>query len=182
MKAEQFFPLVFLALLISACASGSKAVLGEATVQPSTSLSSETALPTSHISSTPPLPALPVTPSATQPDRTATMSNTPTKLYRPLFKTPLSIPSLTGTPQAQDLAEMAIDDLAGRLGVERDSVQLIQVIFTELTPEALKCAAGNAGIQVPMIVFGYEIILQAEGRLYRYLGHGRQVIYCPGEF
>ncbi len=82
----------------------------------------------------------------------------------------------------QPLVEKAKDDLVARLGVSRDMVQVVEVNFTELTPDDLKCSPGDSGIEVPMVVFGYEMILQVQGVTYRYVGQGQNVMFCPIEF
>ncbi len=106
---------------------------------------------------------------------------TPTRMPLSFFKTTTAPPNAE-TPQAHALVEKAKNDLAARLGVPGDLIQVVEVNFTELTPDDLKCSHGDSGMEVPMIVFGYELILQVQGVTYRYVGRGQEVIYCPREF
>ncbi len=88
--------------------------------------------------------------------------------------TPPAIPA-----GAQASVEGARADLAGRLGMPVDQVQVVQVEEVEWPDASLGCP--EPGMMYAQVVTpGYRIILDAEGQEYKYHADRRgQAVYCP---
>ncbi|MFZ5807798.1 MAG: hypothetical protein ACOY16_00800 [Chloroflexota bacterium] len=98
---------------------------------------------------------------------------------QPMFK---FTPAGYGAPlpfSTQSLLEQAREDLADRLGVAVEGVELVEVNQTELALQDWQCLTDSFTVELPAVVFGVEIWLRVDGSLYRYVGHGRQVRLCP---
>lgn len=119
----------------------------------------------------------PSTPCETAPPREDTAAvETP-----PGRATPSSSP-ITATPSFEmtDIVSRAINDLATRLGVSPDQVEVLSITPDEFPASNLGC--GEYGEQpdrpIPALVTGQRIVLEARGRSYVYHTHGPQVVYC----
>jgi hypothetical protein len=91
-------------------------------------------------------------------------------------------PGGTVTPlsfSTQSLLEQARADLANRLGVAVEGVEIVEVNQTELALQDWQCLKDSFAVELPAVVIGVEIWLRVDGSLYRYVGHGRQVRLCP---
>ncbi len=142
-----------------------------------------------------PNPAVPeVTPAAAEPTGTAESTSrpaaTPASAAEPTRAAPTAAPTMqevtpmpgpTTNPAesgANFLIDLAVDDLAARLNISREAIELVR--FEEVTwPDgALGCPQpGMAYIQV--LVDGAFIQLRADGNLYNYhSGGGRGPFLC----
>jgi hypothetical protein len=83
-------------------------------------------------------------------------------------------------PQGKDVVEVAIQDLAGKLGIDPVEIELVSVDVDELPAKTLGCSSKNqpGAPVVPAFVSGKIIRLRAGGELYEYHASGRQVVYC----
>jgi hypothetical protein len=85
-------------------------------------------------------------------------------------------------PQGKDVVEVAIQDLAGKLGIDPAEIELVSVDVEELPAKTLGCSPKNqpGAPVVPAFVSGKIIRLRAGGELYEYHASGRLVVYCSG--
>jgi len=104
----------------------------------------------------------------------ATVANQPTPV--PIPVSPMSTPP----PTPEKPAESAVADLAKRLGIQPEEIQVVSVVQTEMPVDNLGCPAPGRepGFTIPGIVMGYEVRLRHRESLYLYHVHGLRVIYC----
>jgi hypothetical protein len=163
MKINIKFSL-FLFITITACAQ----------------ISQQTIPPYSDSIGYPTIPESDVTPlSSSIPHTVVPFSKVTTKPPQPMFK---FTPGGTVTPlpfSTQSLLEQARQDLADRLGIAVEGVEVVEVNQTELALQDWQCLMDSFAVELPAVVMGVEIWLRVDGSLYRYVGHGRQVRLCP---
>jgi len=85
-------------------------------------------------------------------------------------------------PQGRDVVEVAVEDLAGRLGLDPSEIEVVSVDSDELPAKTLGCSTKNQpGAPVlPAFVSGKIIRLRAGEQIYEYHASGLQVVYCSG--
>lgn len=73
-----------------------------------------------------------------------------------------------------------MDDLAERLGVNAEDIQVVNVEQAEMPVENLGCPVPDQepGFTIPGMVFGYEVVLRYGEMEYLYHIHGLRVVYC----
>lgn len=121
-----------------------------------------------------PLPQVTLTPpSATAPAETLTSTALPAE------------PTETGVSQGQQsldklVADLAVEDLAQRLGIPASEIQVVSVITQELPVQNLGCPQKlpTGGPDVQGEVMGKVIRLQAGDTIYEYRARGRDLVYC----
>jgi len=102
-----------------------------------------------------------------QPTAQTTTMNTPTRPTK-LESTPLEI--------------QARLDLAGRLNMPAEEIEVVSVEQTEMPTGSLGCGE-TGGIQNPGLIIGEEITLRAGGREYTYHSDGQRLVPCsPADF
>ncbi len=144
----------------------------------------------------PTIPPLPIqTHHPIDSPRIEIKTNSITPIYQ-YTQTALTIPTLTpqitpiieitssnlSTPtdiNAQTLINKAVEDLAIRLRVSKESIQVIETNKIELPIQDWKCNPHNTEIIIPAYIIGIEIYLRVNQKIYRYIGHGKQVVFCP---
>ncbi len=87
-------------------------------------------------------------------------------------------PAIT-PPSIEGLVELAKRDLAQRLGISANEINVIRVVEMELPIQDLGCPGGREpGFTIPAFVMGYEIVLSAKGEEHVYHGRGARVVFC----
>jgi len=76
------------------------------------------------------------------------------------------------------LVTMAVEDLAGRLGIEESAIQVETVEAVEWPDTSLGCPEPGM-MYAQVITPGYRILLKAQGQIYEYHGSRSRVVYCP---
>jgi hypothetical protein len=79
---------------------------------------------------------------------------------------------------AADLVAQAIADLAGRLGIAADAIQVQSAEAVEWPDASLGCPEPGM-MYAQVITPGYRIVLEAGGQLYEYHSSLSRVVYCP---
>ncbi|MCX6030200.1 MAG: hypothetical protein NT169_13010 [Chloroflexi bacterium] len=93
--------------------------------------------------------------------------------------TPAGTPAPGAVMQVETQAAL---DLAGRLNVPAERVELISVNRTEMPTGSLGCGPTD-GVGQPGLIIGDEIILRAGGLEYTYRSDGRRLVPCsPAAF
>lgn len=89
---------------------------------------------------------------------------------------PSDEPSTTAHPN--DDVQFAISDLAERLGRDKSEISVVSVEEVEWPDTSLGCPDPNKAY-AQMVVNGYDIILEVDGREYHYHGAaGEDPFYC----
>lgn len=85
-------------------------------------------------------------------------------------------------PQGNDVVQVAIQDLAGKLAIDPAEIELVSVDVDELPAKTLGCSLKfqPGAPVVPAFISGKIIRLRAGGEMYEYHASGRQVVYCSG--
>ncbi len=78
---------------------------------------------------------------------------------------------------AAELVAQAIADLAGRLGVAAEAIQVRSVEAVEWPDASLGCPQPGM-VYAQVITPGYRIVLEAEGQAYEYHSSRSRVVYC----
>ncbi len=93
----------------------------------------------------------------------------------------------TGTPmlplaERPNEASLAAADLAARLEVSAEAVEVLQVTTQEMSSADLGCpsAPGKMTAEPAGIVLGKEVVLRCGGETYVYHVHGRRAVLCEG--
>jgi len=76
------------------------------------------------------------------------------------------------------LVTMAVEDLAGRLGIDKSAIQVETVEAVEWPDTSLGCPEPGM-MYAQVITPGYRILLKARGQIYEYHGSRSRVVYCP---
>jgi len=93
---------------------------------------------------------------------------------------PVAAPGVVPPGDAQHLVELAMDDLAARMGMSRDEIVLLAVEETEFADASLGVSRpGEMYAQV--ITPGYVISLSADGAEYRYHAADGRVVRAEGD-
>lgn len=91
-------------------------------------------------------------------------------------------PSAPGADAAALLGGQAVLDLAGRLALRPEQIEVISFEQTEMPIGSLGCGETGGRTQ-PGIIMGYEIKLRAAGREYTYRSDGQSLVSCaPADF
>lgn len=108
--------------------------------------------------------------NATPPSSTQRGGSTPT--YTPVTLTPSF--EMTAT------VSRAMNDLAARLGISPDQVEVVSIAPDEFPASNLGCGefSKQPDRPIPALVTGQRIVLAAGGDQYVYHTHGAQVAYC----
>lgn len=134
------------------------------------------------------------TPTPTPLPPTAT-PQAPAILPRPLrteiVPPGLVVPKLTPTPVAGQptgvaptslkVEERARLDLAKRLGVTEDKIQIVRVLTDEMPIDRLNCGdplQKGTPVTRPAFVFATEIKLKVNDKTYTYYAQGSRLVYC----
>lgn len=112
------------------------------------------------------VPATPATPAATA---TAPAFQSPVQ--------PTDGPAATSPQRAA--ASAAIEDLAGRLGVAPESVDVVEVSEVEWPDASLGCPAPDMGY-AQVITPGVQVILESDGNTYAYHGSSLDDLFLCG--
>lgn len=166
MKIYPGLLILWLGILAAACTSPSQLTIPSPSTFP---LSSPNAL---EHEGTP-------SPISVQPSVVPFFETAPQSSPQPMFK---FTPGGTVAPlpfSTQSLLEQARQDLADRLDVAVEGVEVVEVNQTELALQDWQCLMDSFAVELPAVVMGVEIWLRVDGSLYRYVGHGRQVRLCP---
>lgn len=146
----QYVALLLLVVLLTGC--------GRVTATPTTA-------PTESILTTPVSPLSPLpTPEA------------PSILPSPTAS-PLAIPPGTALPPA---SERARAELATRLGVDPDSIEVVSITRQEMPIQFLGCPPEGTTprADMPAMVMGEEIVLRHDGVEHVYHAHLVKLLYC----
>lgn len=184
-KRVNFLWLTLLPFLLAACADVPPTIVVPAlsATPPATASPSPTAAE----------PVLPPTgtPAAGYPGlATATAAATATPSL-PLTAT-APAPSATATPPPPSAtvdglapgspAAAAIRDLAQRLALAPEAIEVVAVVADEFPAGDLGCpTADQPARPIPALVTGQRITLSAAGLTYRYHAHGPQLVFCGAE-
>jgi len=135
--------------------------------QPEHNPPQETSSSSSENSSSLPLPPAPTQGSVVITNTTGTPASTSFQEY--------TIPL---DPTFQNVAQQARQDLASRLKLALDRVDLVKVIPAEWPYDKLGCPLPE-GKQVDADHPGYQILLKASGQMYTYHTDGKEwVVFC----
>ena len=169
MKFQWSFLMFFLALALVGCAT-SQASAGQSQPQPADDtrpqkgpLQEPTINPPESDSNLPQLPA-PTVGSVVVTNATAT----PVSLES-------SASALTPTPALQELAEKAKADLADRLKVSIDQVELLKIVPAKWPYDSVGCPLPD-GASIDTSTPGYQILLSANEEQYMYHTDGKDWI------
>ena len=79
-------------------------------------------------------------------------------------------------------AQQAVRDLAARLAVSIDDIEIVSVTTEEMPIGDLGCpsTADKGTPQPPGLVFGKEVVLRHKGQRFVYRVHGMRVVLCEG--
>ena len=77
--------------------------------------------------------------------------------------------------------DKAKEDLASRLKVEPEEIEVVSVVQGEFPLPNLGCPGEEPLVAPPALVMGYEIVLKVRGKEYRYRSFHNLVIPCFGE-
>ncbi len=83
----------------------------------------------------------------------------------------------TTPPEGTSLEQQAQLDLAGRLGLAAEDVEIVSSSKTEMPTGSLGCGQA-AATEAPGLIIGDEIVLQAGGKEYVYRSDGRWLLPC----
>jgi hypothetical protein len=87
---------------------------------------------------------------------------------------------VTPPPGAQEVVRLAKEDLAQRLGVAVDQIQLVSVEAVNWSDTSLGCPQPGM-MYAQVITPGYRVVLEAGGKQYDYhTDEGRFVVLCEG--
>ena len=95
----------------------------------------------------------------------------------PATPSPGSVPTATIRSQL-DVVKRAVADLADRLKIQTEAVQVVSVTQGDFPIDDLGCGAGKSDIVRPAFVIGWEITLEADNQQYTYRAHGGQLVAC----
>jgi hypothetical protein len=88
---------------------------------------------------------------------------------------------VTPPPGAQEVVRLAKEDLAQRLGVAVDQIQLVSVEAVDWSDTSLGCPQPGM-MYAQVITPGYRVVLEAGGKQYDYhTDEGRFVVLCEGK-
>lgn len=95
----------------------------------------------------------------------------------------LTTPSLTMPDEAdvQALIQKAKEDLAQRLGVSLDSIEVAAVINQEFSKDAFNCRTSKERTtkeEPPLVISGHTVLLSASGHRYEYHLNDQSVVFC----
>ncbi len=99
------------------------------------------------------------------------------------ISTPLS-PALPTSSRAQTVepitaVQRAIEDLAARLTIEPDVIQVVSVADDDFPVDGwLGCGKIKSEVVRPAFVTGQSIRLRAQNIIYEYRAHGGQLVFC----
>lgn len=104
----------------------------------------------------------------------------PTQVNEPVGPSPLDTPTpLPPQPEPETSAERAVADLAERLNVAPEQIEVVSVVTEDFPAQNLGCPTGTTpAVDVPAFVIGEEITLRVEDEWYIYRARGRQLVYC----
>ena len=129
------------------------------------------------------VPASPLSPVAS-PSATP-LPNTPSPATTPLtatFSSPPVLPLQPGrVPVPGSGAERAVADLAARLGVEPETIEVVRITADDFPAQNLGCPlpGGKKPEPVqPAFVMGQEIVLAVGEQQYVYRARGSMVVFC----
>ena len=83
-----------------------------------------------------------------------------------------SASALTPTPALQELADQARQDLAGRLKISIDQIDLLRIVPAKWPYDSVGCPLPEGGT-VDTSMVGYQILLSANGQEYMYHTDGQ---------
>ncbi|GAB4514457.1 MAG: hypothetical protein Kow0047_26310 [Anaerolineae bacterium] len=116
--------------------------------------------------------------AAAQVEPSLSPVETPTAAIPAAPERAVEAPSAAGEPVSSPV-ERAIQDLAERLGISRDEVEVVSVTEAEWPIQDALCgAAAETGADLPAFVVGREIILSAGSKLYTYQAWRNRVALC----
>jgi hypothetical protein len=81
------------------------------------------------------------------------------------------------TVQEKSLIEKAKQDLSKRLSIPEDQISLKSIESVEWSDTSLGCPE-KGKMYAQVVVPGYKIILEAQGKTYEYHAGGSSVIFC----
>jgi hypothetical protein len=92
---------------------------------------------------------------------------------------PFSITAIPN-PQGRDVVDVAVGDLADKLGLDPSQIEVVSVDTDQLPAKTLGCSTKDQpGAPVlPAFVSGKIIRLRAGDEIYEYHATGLQVVYC----
>jgi hypothetical protein len=105
---------------------------------------------------------------------TPTLSQT----IKPINNTTPVNTSMTAHAAFQILVDKAIEDLAIRLSIAKQSIQVLEVNEIELSHQDWECIRSHERIELPAYTIGVEILLKVNHNVFRYIGHGMHIIFC----
>jgi hypothetical protein len=166
MKFQWVFPMFFLALALVGCAT-SQASAGQSQQQPTEDIRPQkgpiqepTLNPPENDSNLPQIP-MPTTGSVVITNTTATPISSES-----------SASALTLTPVLQELVDQAKEDLAKRLQLSVDQIDLLRVVPAKWPYDSVGCPLPS-GEGVDTSTPGYQILLNANDQEYMYHTDGR---------
>lgn len=111
----------------------------------------------------------------------ATPQSAPVDEEMPVYEEETGIPMLPFT-EWPDEAHLAAADLAARLDVSANAVEVVQVSTQEMPSADLGCPTlpSKMTAEPAGIVLGKEVVLRCGGETYVYHVHGRRVVLCEG--
>jgi hypothetical protein len=92
-----------------------------------------------------------------------------------------TITTETFMPSESDLVDVAIADLATRLGVSEEEVEVLRVEAVTWPDASLGCPRGGE-VYAQVIVEGSRVLLQTDERVYDYhAGDDGEIFFCPSD-
>ena len=103
---------------------------------------------------------------------------TPARASSPL-NTPLPTSSRTSTLEPGPAIQRARKDLAARLTLNIDAIQVVRVVDDTFPDDGgLGCGTIKPDVVRPAFVTGQSIRLRANNIIYEYRAHGEQLVFC----
>jgi len=100
------------------------------------------------------------------------MRQTPTRA-------PTAETTANSTSYYDDLGRKALADLAARLKIPEQSIEVISVAGDEFPASYLGCPAPwQTPLPLQAIISGQTIILEAQGQRYTYRAHRGRIVFC----
>jgi hypothetical protein len=179
MRAREILIVVALAAVIGAGA-GCAPAAEEPSRPAEVTATPVPASPTATRRATPGPAELPMTSEENESPPATAPTIGPREVATLVIHTPLpSIPGLVPPAAGRDVVERARDDLAQRLKVELEEVEVVTVVTDEYAWDDLLCPSGKEpGRPIPAFVVGQEIVLSAGGAEYLYRAQGSALVFC----
>jgi hypothetical protein len=95
----------------------------------------------------------------------------------PLTEEEIMTPDDTVPPSAQQVVQLAKEDLARRLDLPPEAIEVVSVEEVDWPDTSLGCPEPGM-MYAQVITPGFQVVLEAEGQMYEYHTGGRQLVLC----